>query len=109
MRDSVGLSGRSREAHCEHTRLLSLALRCWQRTHIVPDFPTAPDEPLRGLPGSPAWLDWLVANITTANPISFGLDIDDSIIIPPGGYLAVGATASQGGALNSFMWEELAP
>jgi hypothetical protein len=61
------------------------------------------------LVGTPAWMDWLVANAASTSTISFYADLDESLIIPPGGYIAIGATAGQGGFFGSFFWEELAP
>ena len=59
--------------------------------------------------GTPLWDRWLVGSLTTANPNSFNADLDDNIIVPPGGYVAVGANEAgpTSGFWGSFMWEEL--
>jgi hypothetical protein len=61
------------------------------------------------LVGTPAWVDWLAANSAANSDLSFYVDLDESLLIPPGGYVAIGATAAQGGFFGSFLWEELAP
>jgi hypothetical protein len=61
------------------------------------------------LVGTPNWDRWLIGNITSGSPISFNFDLDDDEIIPPGGYLAIGANIAGPGAgfLGTFGWEEL--
>lgn len=61
------------------------------------------------LVGTPAWMEMLAANGPSASGVSFYADLDESILIPPGGFLAIGATAANGGFFGSFAWEELAP
>lgn len=61
------------------------------------------------LVGTPTWADWLVANGAANADTSFYADLDESLIIPPGGYVAIGSTAAQGGFFGSFFWEELPP
>lgn len=61
------------------------------------------------LVGTPLFSDWLAVNGAANSDFGFFQDIDDSLIIPPGGYVAIGATAGQGGFFGSFSWEELAP
>jgi len=61
------------------------------------------------LVGTPTWSDWFAANVATTNNVTFLTDLDDSVLIPPGGYVAIGATSSNAGFFGSFMWEELAP
>lgn len=61
------------------------------------------------LVGTPAWIDWIAANGATGSCVSFYAELDESILIPPGGYLAIGSTASQGGFFGSFFWEEINP
>jgi hypothetical protein len=61
------------------------------------------------LVGTPSFMDWLAANGASASATSFYADLDESIIIPPGGYIAIGSTAAQGGFFGSFFWEELPP
>jgi hypothetical protein len=59
------------------------------------------------LVGTPTWAEWLVGNVATTNNPWFITDLDDSFLITPGGYLAIGATSSNAGFFGSFMWEEL--
>ena len=61
------------------------------------------------LVGTPAWVDWIAANGATGSCASFYADLEDSLIVPPGGYVAIGCTANQGGFFGSIFWEELAP
>lgn len=63
------------------------------------------------LVGTPLWNRWLVAMPTASTFPTFVVDIDDAIIIPPGGYAAIGALGAGGAAgfLGSFEWEELPP
>lgn len=58
---------------------------------------------------APTWVDWFAANGAANSCTSFFLDSGDSLIIPPGGYAAIGCTAAQGGAYASFQWEETPP
>jgi hypothetical protein len=61
------------------------------------------------LVGTPAWDRWLASNSVTAAPFSGLFDLDDDIIIPPGGYVAIGANAALGsGFFGTIWWEELA-
>lgn len=61
------------------------------------------------LVGTPAWLRWFVSMTGSGNLPSFNVDLEDGVLIPPGGYAAIGAlTAGQAaGFLGSFEWEEL--
>lgn len=61
--------------------------------------------------GTPLWDRWITASVMTADPCNFYVDIDDDLIIPPGGYVAIGASEAgpTSGLLGTFMWEELAP
>jgi hypothetical protein len=61
------------------------------------------------LVGTPLWTEWLAANGAANSDFALYVDLDESIIIPPGGYCAIGATAGQGGFFGSFFWEELSP
>lgn len=62
------------------------------------------------LVGTPLWTEWMGSNTAaTTNNVWFSVDLDESIIIPPGGYLAIGGSKTGGGFLGSFAWEELAP
>ena len=49
----------------------------------------------------------LGTDLSNDHPVSFLYDAADGIIIPPGGYIAIGSTAAQGGFLGSFAWEEI--
>jgi hypothetical protein len=57
------------------------------------------------LVGTPIWKRWLTAIPTTT---SFGIDknLDEGLIIGPGGYVAVGSLLSTTGVLASFKWAE---
>lgn len=61
--------------------------------------------------GTPMWDRWITGNTVTAVPCNFSIDLDDDLIIPPGGYVAIGANAASTATsfLGSFMWEEIAP
>lgn len=61
------------------------------------------------LVGTPLWSEWVAANGAANSDFSFLVDVDESFIVPPGGYIAIGATAAQGGFYGSFFWEELSP
>jgi hypothetical protein len=60
------------------------------------------------LVGTPAWARWLATNIATANLTSIDEDIDGEIVIPPGGYCAIGTLIASGasGFLGGMSWEE---
>lgn len=62
------------------------------------------------LVGTPIWSRWL-AEVANAGVGSFSQDIQGGIIVPPGGYVAVGGTVAgpAAGFLGSFVWEEVAP
>lgn len=62
------------------------------------------------LVGTPLWTRWLAVNAATAGQVQFTQDIQDDLIIPPGGYLAIGTNAAgpASGFLGSLEWEELA-
>jgi hypothetical protein len=59
------------------------------------------------LVGTPVWSEWLgvVASTTT---VAFNKDMDGALIIPPGGYLAIGTTAASGtnGFFGKITWFE---
>jgi hypothetical protein len=61
--------------------------------------------------GTPVWDRWLGCNAVSANSVSIYQDLDDDLIIPPGGYVAIGANVAgpAAGFFGSFAWEELAP
>jgi hypothetical protein len=58
--------------------------------------------------GTPVWTRF-VLGITTAVGGGGYFDFGDAFIIPPGGYLAWGASASSTAFWGSMTWEELAP
>lgn len=62
------------------------------------------------LVGTPAWDRWLTATAASGTGGQAYMNLNDSIIIPPGGYCAVGnLVAVASGFLGTFVWEELAP
>jgi hypothetical protein len=61
------------------------------------------------LVGTPAWDRWIGASAVSTDP-TVSLDLDEDLIIPPGGYVAVGnLVAVASGFLGTIMWEEVAP
>ena len=60
--------------------------------------------------GTPLWHSWFAFNATGGTP-QFNVDLDDALIVPPGGYVAIGASAAgpTTGFLGGFYWEELLP
>lgn len=62
------------------------------------------------LVGTPVWAEWLAANAATAGNTNFSADIQGAIIVPPGGYVAIGSNVAgpASGFLGSFEWEEVA-
>lgn len=62
------------------------------------------------LVGTPAWDRWLTAIAASGSGGQPYMNLNDSVIIPPGGYCAVGnLVAVASGFLGTFVWEELAP
>jgi hypothetical protein len=61
------------------------------------------------LVGTPVWDRWLAAGVASTNNVNFDADVDDDLVIPPGGYVAIGANAAgpAAGFLGTFQWEEL--
>ena len=62
--------------------------------------------------GTPLWDRWLDANGAAVDAkIGGTYDIDDDLIIPPGGYVAIGATVTgpTSGFFGTIGWEEIAP
>src|SRR5208282_4197441 len=61
------------------------------------------------LVGTPQWAKWIGEMSTGVG--AFVLDLDGSDIIPPGGYMAIGASVagSTAGLLGYIEWEELPP
>jgi hypothetical protein len=61
------------------------------------------------LVGTPAWDRWLTT-LAVSGDGGGVFDLDEDMIIPPGGYVAVGnLIAAASGFLGTFEWEELAP
>lgn len=61
--------------------------------------------------GTPAWAQFFTNSLVTANnPPGFTVDLEGGIVIPPGGYAAIGGTVAgpTSGFLGSFEWEEVA-
>jgi len=59
--------------------------------------------------GTPSWLKWLWANSATAGSGVFTMDLEGAVVIPPGGYVAVGTLLAVGptaGFIGSFEWIE---
>lgn len=58
--------------------------------------------------GTPAWFRWLFANAASAGLGGFNYDAKGGIIIPPGGYIAIGANVAgpTAGLVGSFEWTE---
>lgn len=61
------------------------------------------------LVGTPKWADWFGAPTLATSGFSFVYDAEGEIIIPPGGYCAIGSTIAgpTSGFLGSFVWEEI--
>lgn len=61
------------------------------------------------LVGTPAWARWLAETPTATTLPYFSADIDGGIIIPPGGYVALGTTIASpaAGFVGSIEWEEI--
>ena len=61
------------------------------------------------LVGTPTWDRWITGNAASGNPVAFSIDIDDDEIIPPGGYVAIGANIAGPGSgfLGTLGWEEV--
>lgn len=63
------------------------------------------------LVGTPAWVQWLKGNAAAvAGDMSFSIDFEAGIVIPAGGYLAIGGNVAgpAAGFFGSMEWEELA-
>jgi hypothetical protein len=61
------------------------------------------------LVGTPLWKGWLTFNSATAgNPVFASTPVGFSLIIPPGGYVAIGSNVAgpTSGFLGSFEWLE---
>lgn len=59
--------------------------------------------------GTPAWSQWFASEAATATNPFFSSDLQGGILIPPGGYAAIGANVAgpTAGLLGSFEWIEL--
>jgi hypothetical protein len=58
------------------------------------------------LVGTPIWDRWL-AQVAASALVTSVNDLEEDLIVPPGGYVAVGSTAAQTSELlATFMWEE---
>jgi hypothetical protein len=62
------------------------------------------------LVGTPVWAMWLAVNSATTTAISNFTKADGVMIIPPGGYVAVGTSIAgpASGFVGSMVWEEVA-
>jgi hypothetical protein len=61
------------------------------------------------LVGTPVWSRWLGETPGATSSMAFSELIDGGILVPPGGYVAVGSSiaGSTAGLLASMVWEEL--
>jgi len=61
------------------------------------------------LVGTPAWNSFFGVTPSATGVVSFNFDIDGEIVIPPGGYMAIGSTIAgpAAGLLASIAWEEI--
>lgn len=62
------------------------------------------------LVGTPVWQDWISELTSATGSLSFTRDYSGSLIIPPGGYVAIGASIAgpTAGLLAGISWEEVA-
>jgi len=60
------------------------------------------------LVGTPIWSDWLGVTPAATSVLSFSRAVGGAILIPPGGYMAVGSNIAgpAAGFLGSVVWEE---
>ena len=62
------------------------------------------------LVGTPAWDRWLTPLAASGTGGTGYLNLNDGVIVPPGGYCAIGnLVAVASGFLGTFAWEELTP
>lgn len=61
------------------------------------------------LVGTPVWAMPLSASPVTANSPGFNIDLNGAIVIPPGGYVAIGATVAgpASGFFGGISWQEV--
>lgn len=101
----IGLiTGFSSTANVTHTNALTTNSCFLGKTNAV-----AKADDSATLTGSPAWTMPIMGGFTAGALPSAGLsvlDIDGSIVIPPGGYIAIGALTAVTG-FGSIMWQEV--
>lgn len=58
--------------------------------------------------GTPAWAKWLKVTPSATGVVDFDSDIQGGLIIPPGGYVAIGTSIAgpAAGFLGSMLWAE---
>lgn len=61
------------------------------------------------LVGTPAWNSFFAITPSAIGVVGFNADLNGEVVIPPGGYLAIGSTiaGSTSGLLASIAWEEI--
>jgi hypothetical protein len=61
------------------------------------------------LVGTPVWARWMSAGATATSDPQVGEEIDGGLVIPPGGYVAIGTLVASpsSGFLGSMEWEEV--
>jgi hypothetical protein len=61
------------------------------------------------LPLAPTWVKWFKESPPATNGADFDIDLQGGIIIPPGGFIAIGTLAAgpASGFFGSFQWEEV--
>ena len=61
------------------------------------------------LVGTPAWARWLTESIAATGEFQFDENVNGEIVIPPGGYVAIGTLIGgpTAGLLASFTWAEI--
>jgi hypothetical protein len=71
--------------------------------------PTAKLDAAATLVGTPAWSQWIAINTAVTAGYSFSLDMQGGLIIPPGGYVAIGGNVAGPtlGLFASIEWEEV--
>lgn len=71
--------------------------------------PTAKLDAACTLVGTPVWANWFANNAVSAGLPGFSLDMEGGIVIPPGGYAAIGGNVvgPTVGLLGAFEWEEV--
>jgi hypothetical protein len=61
------------------------------------------------LVGTPTWNSFFAITPSATGVVGFNMDINGEIVIPPGGYMAIGSTIAgpASGLLASIAWEEI--